>query len=225
MSKHAFSVAERFGVWEAHDGLCFWCGHPLEFRHTTVDHVLPEMLENDLPKLAEIRTSFGLPDAFSINDFGNWVPAHQSCNSRKSKTVFAASPVMIAALEYASRRSKRAKKVAQRIVSDRKKGKILASLADASSEGLISREDIESLFFGMVDSTKAARPVRLHVSSHWVVVKKEGGILYVRNGNAIGYTTASKNPDSSFICPHCGNLGPWNGAICMSCNRMSDPSD
>ena len=73
MAQYRFSTAERFGVWEAHDGMCFWCGEPLEYRHTTVDHVLPESLENDPKKLAAILKSFALALDFKINDFPNSV--------------------------------------------------------------------------------------------------------------------------------------------------------
>ena len=224
MSQYRFSTAKRFGVWDAHDGMCFWCREPLEFRHVTIDHVLPELLENDPKKLAVILKSFALAIDFKINDFPNWVPSHQSCNSRKSATVFSTSPVMVATLEYVSRRASQAKSICEKVAENRKKGKILALLEDAATEGLVTKDEIESLF-AELPSPHVERPIVLRISSHWTVVRQDGDIAYVTNGVAGGYTTTAPNPDPSFICPFCGSAGPWNGVICLTCNRMSDPAD
>lgn len=224
MSQYRFSTAERFGVWEAHDGACFWCGEPLEYRHTTVDHVLPESLESDPKKLAAILKSFALAPDFKINDFPNWVPAHQTCNSKKNATVFSPSPVMVATLEYISRRASKARSVSKKVAKDRKKGKILALLEDAATEGLVTKDEISSLFVELRPK-HVERPVALRISSHWTVLQQDGDIAYVTNGVVGGYTTTAPNPDPSFICPFCNSAGPWNGVFCLTCHRMSDPAD
>jgi hypothetical protein len=224
MSLYRFSAAERFGVWEAHDGMCFWCGEPLEFRHVTVDHVLPESLGNDPKKLTAILKSFALGADFKINDFPNWVPAHQSCNSKKNATVFSPSPVMVASLEYVSRRAPQAQSICEKVEKNRTKGKILALLEDAATEGLVTKPEIESLFLEL-HPPHVERPIVLRISSHWTVVKQDGDIAYVTNGVVGGYTTTAPNPDPSFICPFCNSAGPWNGVFCLTCHRMSDPAD
>lgn len=38
----------------------------------------------------------------------------------------------------------------------------------------------------------------------------------------LGYTISGGNIDSSYFCPNCGSLGPWNGARCMNCGVFSD---
>ncbi len=228
MSSYRFSPAEKFGVWDAHGGMCFWCGEPLAYRHATVDHVLPESLENNPTQLAAIKNSFGLPEDFGINDFENWVPAHATCNSRKNDTVFAISPAMIASLEYVSRRASQARTISNRVAKNRKKGKILALLEDAATEGLVTKEDVQNLFLELHPQPPAqplARVVELRVSSRWTVLHRNDNIVYVTDGKVGGYTTTDPNPDPSFICPFCSRPGPWNGVFCMSCNRMSDPAD
>lgn len=224
MSDYKFSAAEKFGVWDAHEGRCFWCETPLEFPQTTIDHVLPESLEKDPARLATVLKDFGLAEDFKVNDFLNWVPAHSNCNSKKSATVFRVSPAMVAALEYVSRRAAKAKATCERVKKNRKKGKILAQLEDARTEGLVTKEDIESLFANL-SPEPVARPTTLRVSSHWTVVKQEGHIAYVTNGLVGGYTTTDPNPDPSFICPFCNSPGPWNGVVCLTCHRISDPAD
>ena len=227
MSTYRFSTAEKFGVWDAHGGVCFWCGEPLEFRHSTVDHILPEVLEKNKRELASVIESFGLPPEFQINDFSNWVPAHSNCNSKKNKTVFAKSPVFIASLEYASRRAPRARAIFGKVAKNRKKGKVLAMLEDAATEGLVTQEDIKELFGGLepIQPIKTQQPLSLRISSRWTVVQQNGAVAFVTNGVVGGYTTLDPNPDPSFICPFCSQPGPWNGVVCLSCNRISDPAD
>ena len=105
MAKYNFSAEERFGVWHAFDGLCFWCGEPMPFQDTTVDHVLPESLHDDDAKLNSVKAMYGLSDDFQINSYVNWVPAHAKCNQRKSENLFSPSPAMLAILERVAKRA------------------------------------------------------------------------------------------------------------------------
>jgi hypothetical protein len=224
MSSYRFSPAEKFGVWDAHDGTCFWCGEPIEYRHATIDHILPESLEKSPGELSAVLNQFGLEKNFAINSFKNWVPAHSSCNSRKNATVFKFSPVMIATLEYASRRASRAERICAKVEKDRSKGRIIATLEDAKTEGLVTKEDVIELFKELhPEPTKRVNTLR--ISSRWSVVHKSGDVVFVTDGIVGGYTTNDPNPDPSFLCPYCHNPGPWNGIICLSCNQRSDPSD
>lgn len=227
MSFYRFSSAEKFGVWEAHGGMCFWCGEPLTYRHATIDHVLPESLEDSSARLAVIKNGFGLTEDFKINSFENWVPAHAACNSKKNDTVFAASPFMIASLEYVSRRASKARSISDRVAKNRKKGKILALLEDAATEGLVTKEEVQDLFLELPKPLpqSVAQTVELRVSSRWTVLHQNDTIVFVTDGKVGGYTTIDPNPHSSFICPFCSRPGPWNGVFCMSCNSMSDPAD
>ena len=44
MTKHRFSYVERYALWRAYDGRCFYCEKPLDFQDMTVDHIIPEWL-------------------------------------------------------------------------------------------------------------------------------------------------------------------------------------
>lgn len=59
----------------------------------------------------------------------------------------------------------------------------------------------------------------------WTVVANANGVATVTNGKQAGLMSVASNPHHSWICPTCGNNGPWNGVICLSCGQMSDPSD
>ena len=91
MAVFRFTNAQRYALYRAYDGRCFYCELPIEFREMTVDHVVPESLLEDPPRLAKLRADHGIDEVapgFQINDFSNWVPAHaRRCNTRKGDSV------------------------------------------------------------------------------------------------------------------------------------------
>lgn len=220
--KYQFSLAERFAILEAFGGQCYWCGEPLPIRDTTVDHVLPESLLDKPEEFNRIRTHYGLPSHFSLNDFCNWVPAHGKCNSKKKDAVFALSPALLAVLLDVERRSEKARSTAEKIKSDNKKGRILAKIEAAIEGGVLSKEEILDLFSGI---EPPAKQTTISVSERWSIVRDENGFAFVTDGRVFGITPSMPNPDSSWRCPSCGGFGPWNGVICLNCGQMSDPND
>jgi len=224
MAKYKFSVAERFGVWNAYDGICFWCRAPLVFQEMTVDHIIPENIGNDRGKLESIKTMYQLGERFEINNYSNWVPSHGNCNSRKGEDLFSPSPAMIAVLNTAAKRADTAAGYAENAISDKQKGRILGRLASALESELVSREEVEVLFRGL-DHEPSVEGVEhgLAISPHWTVVRNQNGVATVTDGHRAGTTPVSANPHHSWVCPTCGNYGPWNGVICLSCGMMSDP--
>lgn len=226
MVKYDFSSAESFGVWHAFEGLCFWCGVPVSFQEVTVDHVVPESIEDDEGKLIAIKLLYGLPEEFGINTFLNWVPAHAKCNQRKGQDLFSPSPAMLAILERVAKRAIFAKSTAANAIANKNKGRILGRLRSALEAKTISREEVEELFAGIVQNPMLpAAEVALQVSPYWTIVHKQNGLATVTDGRRTGITPVAANPHYSWKCPNCGQHGPWNGVICMSCGRMSDPWD
>src|SRR5690348_17136401 len=92
MTKHRFSYVERYSLWKAYDGRCFYCEKPLDFPEMAIDHVVPEWLSEHPEKLGALRAKYKIDlngPGFQINDFGNWVPAHPlRCNGRKGGDIF-----------------------------------------------------------------------------------------------------------------------------------------
>ena len=91
MGKYRFSYSERYALWEAYDGRCFYCEKPLDFCEMTVDHILPEWLNEHPAELMRLRQEYEIDASipgFQINDFANWVPAHfRKCNLRKGSEI------------------------------------------------------------------------------------------------------------------------------------------
>src|SRR4051812_28398651 len=97
--KRAFTYAERFAVWEAFEGRCWWCDRPVYLKDMDVDHIVPESTLDDPTRLALMIVDLGLPSTFEVNDFGNWVPACKPCNMRKGAKPPSTAPAMIRALQ------------------------------------------------------------------------------------------------------------------------------
>jgi len=68
MGKHRFSKVEEFAIWKHYGPRCFWCEEPLRLSETTIDHYIPEYLENRPAELDKVRADYGLPANFAIND-------------------------------------------------------------------------------------------------------------------------------------------------------------
>jgi len=59
--KHTFTPAERFAVFRAHNGICFWCKEPIIFADVTIDHIIPEKLQDNEEKLEQVKSEYSLP--------------------------------------------------------------------------------------------------------------------------------------------------------------------
>jgi 5-methylcytosine-specific restriction endonuclease McrA len=118
-AKHSFSNAERFAVWRAYQEACFWCGEPLSFRATEIDHVIAESLADHPARYASLLKELGLPETYDVNDFPNWVPACRVCNGRKGATTFRPVPMIFVLLERTQKMGEAAREYATEILSDR----------------------------------------------------------------------------------------------------------
>lgn len=81
MAKYKFTYAQRYAVWKHHGSRCYWCDEPLGIMDTTIDHFIPEHLENKATELDKVRADYALSPSFIINDYCNWLPSHARCNS------------------------------------------------------------------------------------------------------------------------------------------------
>ncbi len=95
MSKYRFSIEQKFALWRVYDGRCAYCYEPIRLLDITIDHILPEYLEEKPKELQELITRFNLGTDFSINDYCNWAPMHFGCNTRKNADIFETAPYYI----------------------------------------------------------------------------------------------------------------------------------
>jgi len=223
--KYKFTKEQHFAVWEAYEGQCYWCGRPLELKESTVDHVIAEKYEGT-PDLARIKTLYGLDDSFQINDYCNWVLAHMHCNFRKGDDVFGVSPALIACLHDVAKRGARARERCRTILAGNRKDKVLGRVGVAIDTGVLKQEDIlEKFGLKLVRETEIELPPGfcLHVPGYWKIMRLEGEIATVSNGERFGRTPVGPEPDYSWLCGNCKEFGPWNGAMCLTCGCRSCP--
>jgi 5-methylcytosine-specific restriction endonuclease McrA len=224
LAKHRFTHAETFGVWQAFDGGCFWCHRPLALFDATVDHIIPESIEPE--KHGEVVERYMLDTTFQVNSFSNWVPAHPKCNQLKGDEIYTASPAMIQILARVAKHAEAARNVAEKVASDKKKDRILGRLLVAFEAGTVSQDDLHSFLEGLLAKPKRGVPAHsFRIAPDWEVIRASDGIALVGRGHQVGITPTSDDAHWSWVCPTCGNRGPWNGVICMSCGRKSDPND
>jgi 5-methylcytosine-specific restriction endonuclease McrA len=92
ITARSITLAQRFGVWKAGKGRCFWCREPVLFRDCQVDHVIPLNAVSTNNAAVSVRSLYDLPDDFDFDHFGNCVSAHSGCNQRKSFTLLDPTP-------------------------------------------------------------------------------------------------------------------------------------
>jgi len=102
MEKYNFSPFERFAVFLCHGERCYMCSCPLDLKTMEVDHVIPESLQNDPARLADVLASFSRPTTFSLNSYENWMPSCRPCNGKKLALVFEPTPLIQAVLQKAA---------------------------------------------------------------------------------------------------------------------------
>ncbi len=234
MSKYKFSDIERFAVWKTHGSKCFWCGDPLRLFDTTVDHLFPESLLDKEEELIRVKKHYGLSSEFQINGFENWVPAHGTCNSKKSKTLYTNAPVMLAIIDRVVKESSYAKKTAEKLKLEREKDNVIGKILADLDTGNINKSDLyEILQYTkreneiIVEKSQEKEQEKLaHLPAGWRIVSIDSnGLATVTNGNLAGITPTGANASIHWQCPNCGQYGPWNGVMCMSCGMKSDPFD
>jgi 5-methylcytosine-specific restriction endonuclease McrA len=228
VDRKPISDAQRFGVWKAWGGRCAWCRQPVLFKDCHIDHIIPLAAVATAYDRADALSQFGLPVSFNIDDFENWVCACPSCNLRKSETLLDTSPILLLLLNKARLNASVARAITTAIEADRKKPALLIKLKNALKRGDLTEADIRELLYGLpvlIQKSAAETPVSsLWIAPGWEIKEQRGNLVFVgMPSGRFGYTSTSN--DQSWFCPHCGQKGPWNGVICLSCGNRSDPDD
>lgn len=164
MTKHRFSNIERYALWYAYDGRCFYCEEPLDFQDMTVDHVVPERLIEHPDELRQFRHDYDI-DAnipnFQINDFANWVPAHsRKCNTRKGSEVFP-KKMLLLFLRGVQRKLPRVQEQLQRLQKDRGRARVVGPLGAAIENQHLTIEDVRNFLAEFESAQHAEEPLVL----------------------------------------------------------------
>lgn len=164
MSKHRFSYCERYALWRAYDGRCFYCEKPLDFQDMTVDHVLPEWLSEDPTKLNQLRKEYDIDENFrdfQINDFVNWVPAHpRKCNMRKGGEIFPKKMTLLL-LQDVQRYLHKVRKELETISQRRGTSRLLGSLSAAIENRHLSVQEVRKFISRIERAQNAEEPLVL----------------------------------------------------------------
>ncbi|MDM8552357.1 HNH endonuclease signature motif containing protein [Desulfobacterales bacterium HSG2] len=154
MTKHRFSYIERYALWKAYDGRCFYCEEPLDFQDMSIDHVVPERFVGYPDELAQFRRDYDIDENFpnfQVNDFANWVPAHpRKCNTRKGSEVFS-KKMMLLILHEVQRRLPAVEKQLTLLRKERGRARIFGSLGTAIENQNFSIADVRE-FLSQVES-------------------------------------------------------------------------
>jgi 5-methylcytosine-specific restriction endonuclease McrA len=84
----ALSNVVKYAIWKCNGMRCFLCRHYIVFRDSTVDHVIPKSLRNDLVAFRRHLHLLGLPYDFDVDAYYNLLPCCHLCNNRKWNRLF-----------------------------------------------------------------------------------------------------------------------------------------
>ncbi|MDX6578273.1 MAG: hypothetical protein QOE96_4226 [Blastocatellia bacterium] len=145
MGKHRFTKVEGFAIWKHHGPWCFWCEEPLRLSETTIDHYIPEYLENRPAELDKVRADYGLSASFVINDYCNWLPSHARCNQKKGAKIPKLTLLAVETLDKLGREAETIRSIEQQIRSDVKKDKLIGQVAVALETNKLTRDEVRAL--------------------------------------------------------------------------------
>jgi hypothetical protein len=243
VAKHLFSDAERFVVYTADGGRCFWCGLPLYYRDVQIDHCIPESLESEPAELAGVRRNYGLGADFRINGFENWVTCHQGCNLRKLRAIVPNCAATLFQFTMLRERAPKLEANRKKFDEDIRRERVLVTLRTALDKGTIVQADVLNLVSGVPNVPRAVPSEvesTIHLSEDWSLIVRgspadqakaygwtvqhvSGNIAYVHNDRVGGVVPNVARPDPSWICSQCGSYGPWDGIICRMCGKREEP--
>jgi 5-methylcytosine-specific restriction endonuclease McrA len=237
------SDATRFAIYTKWPQKCVWCQEPVAYRDVEIDHMIPKSLADAsaddaaerAKELEELIRLHGLPADFDVHSEENLAPSCRRCNGFKGDRPPPVSGFVGLVLERAAGYADGVRKSAATAVSQKKFQNALGviSVSDLSDPEFVEsireyRSELEELL-----ATLEVKAERVDLGADIVAESLDGRwTLFQSLANGVrvvvdpesgrgGYT----GPGFGFQCPYCGHSGPWNGTVCMACNRMSDPND
>lgn len=164
MSQTTFDSTKRAGIWEAYENKCFYCGRIITWGELQIDHLIPEKYVADSAGFKALCTDYGLADGFDINGYENLVPAHTSCNLRKTGDLFPKQTMLF----YIGLAGKNVEKVENQIASllnARNRSRVLSKLESMTTNGVLPISTVKAVLGKIeiekwqVERVKIATPV------------------------------------------------------------------
>jgi len=167
MNKYRFSYSERYALWKAYDGRCFYCEKPLDFQDMTIDHILPEWLSEKPARLRQVRQEYEIDEnfpSFQINDFPNWVPSHfRKCNVRKGGDILT-KKITLLLLQYVQRRLPKVRHEVEKVRRSRGKSRVFGSLGAAIENKHLTVQEVREFVAQIERSQHVEEPLVLTFS-------------------------------------------------------------
>ena len=221
MKKYKFSQIERFAIWKTYNYLCFHCGQNLKWKNLTIDHLFPESLLRTHKGFHAIKKAYLLTSDFCINDFVNWVPAHDICNNRKGDFM----PSYSTNFAMVNKRSHVARNTHDKLVRQRSEDEALAKILSHLENGSITTSELYQLiektticYFGFPE----IEPEEIiNVPNNWkiIAINRNQKYLEVTDGQRFGKSPLAFSPDVVWLCPACKRYGPWAENQCLNCGQ------
>jgi len=165
----AITAIERFAVYWAWNGRCFWCREPIKFADCHIDHVIPVSAS---AAIEDLRYHYSLSPQFEIDGFENWVPACQRCNLLKRSMVLVNSPAVVLHLQAVRERAAKARLSAEQQERDRRASLVLAKMLTGAEP-----DDSE---INVIGSLVPLPAVDVQVSEKWEIQQREGKVIVVQ---------------------------------------------
>ena len=141
MKKYKFSQLEKFVIWKTYNYLCFHCEQNLKLKDLTIDHLFPECLLYNHKSFIVIKKAYSLKGDFHINDFVNWVPAHDVCNNKKGNFM----PYFSTDFAIVNKLSNVARNTHDKLLTQRNKDETLAKILSHLENGSIITSELYKL--------------------------------------------------------------------------------
>jgi hypothetical protein len=229
-------LESRFALYVVGLRKCTWCGEPLTFSEMEIDHLIPKSLKG--AELVRVLGLHGLPNDFDVDGTRNLVASCRRCNGSKGARIPPDQPIITMMLESAARRALLIERRAQVRMTKREAEDASAKLAsylrdemDSDAQELLKGLELRfALARSAADQGAEEVTVEIHPAvsllwnpqGRWRLLKVLGpGTAVVTNGTKVGVV----GTDITYECGSCGSYGPWNGARCLTCGRLSDPWD
>lgn len=209
MSKFRFTAAQRYAIWLHHGQRCWRCREPLRLAETTVDHVIPESILNTPELLAKIVLENGLPSAFQVNGYENWLPAHSHCNREKSNRLLRMSSADMIVFETLIGKGHDVARTATAVHNNSRKDKLLAKIAHAIDAGSLSITDVSDFLtsFGFDSGTPEVDPT------------SEGRYLHLNNGYWVRRDSIAD--EGRCVCERAACVGEEDKVYCYFPSHLS----